>query len=200
MLGMENHPGLGRQAPEQILRLRQRADLPQLESLFRAAALHAFGDHGPEGLVESEGFRGQLSRATGAGQRCHRGPAALGDEKRLRKRLGERIEKAFSRWDNDRGRSEPQNGQEQGIANPWKRGTGTILKAWYAWQQFIAERDAVLVQGRQASQRCTQRRTQSTFRSSFVRPRTATSLLSPDVFGLAYRPGIWNQPAAAGAG
>lgn len=76
--------------------------------------------------------------------RAGAGAAGDVDEQRLRKRLDERIEKAFGRWNDDRGRPEPQNGQEKGIANPWKRGTGTILEAWYAWQVLLAERDAVL--------------------------------------------------------
>jgi len=72
------------------------------------------------------------------------GAAGGVDEQRLRRSLDEKIAKAFGRWDDERGRPERQNGQERGVANPWRRETGRILEAWYAWQRIVAERDEVL--------------------------------------------------------
>jgi DNA repair exonuclease SbcCD ATPase subunit len=76
--------------------------------------------------------------------RAGAGVAGDVDEQRLRQKLDDRITKAFSRWNDDRGRPESQNGQEKGLANPWKRGAGLVVETWYAWQRFVAERDAVL--------------------------------------------------------
>jgi DNA repair exonuclease SbcCD ATPase subunit len=70
--------------------------------------------------------------------------AADVDEQRLRRAVNERIDKAFGRWNDDRGRPERQSGQEKVLANRWINGVGTILKAWYAWQDVVAEQDDVL--------------------------------------------------------
>jgi DNA repair exonuclease SbcCD ATPase subunit len=80
---------------------------------------------------------GELLRAAAGGE-------ADVDERRLRQRLEERIAAAFGRWNDQRGRPEPQNGQERGIANPWKNGVGEILAAWYGWQTLVAEHDDIL--------------------------------------------------------
>lgn len=80
---------------------------------------------------------GELLRAAAGGE-------ADVDERRLRQRLDERITAAFGRWNDQRGRPEPQNGQERGIANPWRVGVGEILAAWYAWQTLVAEHDDIL--------------------------------------------------------
>jgi len=66
------------------------------------------------------------------------------DEQRLRQRLAEKIEDAFGRWDEVNGRPESQNGREKGLADPWKKGVGDILGAWYAWKKLLAERDRIL--------------------------------------------------------
>jgi DNA repair protein SbcC/Rad50 len=66
------------------------------------------------------------------------------DESALRRKLAERIEGAFGRWDEANGRPEPQGGKEKGIGDPWKRDVGNILAAWYAWKKLLAERDRIL--------------------------------------------------------
>lgn len=80
---------------------------------------------------------GELLRAGG-------GHEADVDEQRLRRGLDARIKSAFGRWNDERGRPEPQNGQEKGVANRWINGVGEILKAWYAWQELVAEHDELL--------------------------------------------------------
>ncbi|MFM8733676.1 MAG: ATP-binding protein [Pirellulales bacterium] len=70
--------------------------------------------------------------------------AADVDEQRLRMVLEQRIREAFSRWDDAGGRPEPQNGQDKGVANRWKRDVGHVLEAWYAWQAHEAGRRDVL--------------------------------------------------------
>ena len=74
------------------------------------------------------------------------GSAAAGevDEQRLRKVLEEKINSAFGRWDEERGRPERQNGMEKGVKDKWSRGAGEILKEWYAWQDLIAEREDIV--------------------------------------------------------
>ncbi len=72
------------------------------------------------------------------------GAAADVDEQKLRRLLDERIKTAFSRWDDASNKPERQNGQEKGVANPWKRDVGRILQAWYAWQCREAERREVM--------------------------------------------------------
>jgi energy-coupling factor transporter ATP-binding protein EcfA2 len=72
------------------------------------------------------------------------GAAADVDEQKLRRLLDERIGAAFSRWEDVNGRPEPDDGQDKGINNPWKRDVGAVLKAWYAWQTHEAERRGVL--------------------------------------------------------
>jgi exonuclease SbcC len=72
------------------------------------------------------------------------GAAADVDEQHLRRLLEERIDKAFSRWDDRRGRPERQGGQEKVGGERWKRAVGEILAAWYAWQDLEAERHEVL--------------------------------------------------------
>ena len=74
------------------------------------------------------------------------GSSAAGevDEQRLRKVLEERIDSAFGRWDEERGRPERQNGQEKGVRDKWSRGVGEILREWYAWQEIIAEREEIV--------------------------------------------------------
>ncbi|MCE9629158.1 MAG: AAA family ATPase [Planctomycetia bacterium] len=72
------------------------------------------------------------------------GAAADVDEQRLRRELEDRIKKAFGRWDDQRDRPERQAGQERGLGNRWMNGVGGILKAWYAWQELVAEHDEVL--------------------------------------------------------
>jgi hypothetical protein len=66
------------------------------------------------------------------------------DEQALRRRLAEKIDDAFSRWDDAHGRPEAQGGKEKGIGDPWKRDVGVILQAWYAWKTLLAERDRIL--------------------------------------------------------
>jgi exonuclease SbcC len=66
------------------------------------------------------------------------------DEQQLRQALEQRLEKAFARWDRHRERPEQQDGQEKGIANPWKRGAGTVTQAWYAWQTLVHEHASLL--------------------------------------------------------
>ena len=66
------------------------------------------------------------------------------DEQRLRQKLAERIKDAFGRWDDANSRPERQNGKEKGLADPWKRDAGAIVKAWYAWKQVLAERDRIV--------------------------------------------------------
>jgi len=66
------------------------------------------------------------------------------DEQALRRRLAQKIEDAFSRWNDANGRPEPQGGKEKGIGDPWKRDVGAILQAWYAWKTLLAERDRIV--------------------------------------------------------
>jgi DNA repair exonuclease SbcCD ATPase subunit len=66
------------------------------------------------------------------------------DEKALRRRVAEKIEDAFGRWDEANGRPEPQGGKEKGLADPWKKGVGDILHAWYAWKTLLGKRDRIL--------------------------------------------------------
>ena len=66
------------------------------------------------------------------------------DEQRLRQKLAEKIKGAFSRWDEENNRPQPQDGKEKGIADPWKREVGLILVAWYAWKKLLADRDRIL--------------------------------------------------------
>jgi DNA repair exonuclease SbcCD ATPase subunit len=66
------------------------------------------------------------------------------DEEKLKRKLEERIKKAFGRWDDSRGRPERQDGQERDLAYPWINGAGVIVKAWYEWQELVAEREDVL--------------------------------------------------------
>lgn len=63
-------------------------------------------------------------------------------EYRLREKLQDRIQRAFSRWDDQRCRPEPAaNGQERGIDNPWQRDAGRIVKCWYDWQRLIRKQE-----------------------------------------------------------
>ena len=66
------------------------------------------------------------------------------DEKALRRKVAEKIEEAFGRWDETNGRPEPQNGKDKGLSDPWKKGVGAILQSWYAWKKLLAERDRIL--------------------------------------------------------
>lgn len=66
------------------------------------------------------------------------------DEKALRRRVAEKNEEAFGRWDDANGRPERQNGKEKGLSDPWKKGVGEILNAWYAWKTLLAERDRIV--------------------------------------------------------
>lgn len=66
------------------------------------------------------------------------------DEKALRRKLTDKIDEAFGRWDDASGRPERQNGKEKGLSDPWKRDVGIILAAWYAWKTRVAERDRIL--------------------------------------------------------
>lgn len=70
--------------------------------------------------------------------------AADVDEQKLRGLLESRIGKAFSRWDDVRGRPEPKNHQEAVGANAWKREVGEILESWYAWQARVSEHEGIL--------------------------------------------------------
>lgn len=66
------------------------------------------------------------------------------DETALRRKVAEKIEDAFGRWDEANSRPEPQNGKEKGLSDPWKKGVGDILAAWYAWKKLQAERDRIV--------------------------------------------------------
>jgi len=66
------------------------------------------------------------------------------DETAMRRKVAEKIEDAFGRWDEANGRPEPQNGKEKGLSDPWKKGVGDILAAWYAWKKLLAERDRIV--------------------------------------------------------
>ena len=66
------------------------------------------------------------------------------DEQALRRRLAEKIDDAFGRWDDANGRPERQGGKEKGLADPWINGVGDILRAWYDWQELAAKRDHIL--------------------------------------------------------
>lgn len=66
------------------------------------------------------------------------------DETALRRKVTEKIEDAFGRWDEANSRPEPQNGKEKGLSDPWKKGVGDILAAWYAWKKLLAERDRIV--------------------------------------------------------
>ena len=50
---------------------------------------------------------------------------------KLERAINEQINAASLRWDLAAERPEKDNGKEKGIENPWKRGVGTLLKAWY---------------------------------------------------------------------
>jgi hypothetical protein len=78
------------------------------------------------------------------------------DETALRRKVAERIEDAFGRWDDANGRPERQGGRERGIADPWINGVGEILRAWYAWNTLLAERDRLLDRERQLDDVSTQ--------------------------------------------
>ena len=94
--------------------------------------LQAVGEH----AGELRDIR-DLMRAVGSA-------AADIDEQKLRQALEERLEGALGRWDLQRERPERQAGQEKGVANPWKRGAGTVTQAWYAWQKLVAEHQELL--------------------------------------------------------
>jgi DNA repair exonuclease SbcCD ATPase subunit len=66
------------------------------------------------------------------------------DEKALRRKVAEKIEDAFGRWDDANSRPERQNGKEKGLFDPWKRDVGEILQAWYAWKTLLEKRDRIL--------------------------------------------------------
>ncbi|MBL7193928.1 MAG: AAA family ATPase [Pirellulales bacterium] len=78
------------------------------------------------------------------------------DEQALRRKVAEKIEDAFGRWDDANGRPERQNGKEKGLSDPWKKGVGDILRAWYAWKILLAERDRILDRERQLDDISTQ--------------------------------------------
>jgi exonuclease SbcC len=86
---------------------------------------------------ELRDVRDLLSAAAGA--------AADVDEQKLRRLLGGRIDRAFSRWDESTGRPERQAGREKDLQDPWKRDVGEILAAWYAWQTHEVARGRVLM-------------------------------------------------------
>ena len=71
------------------------------------------------------------------------------DEQALRRRLTQKIDDAFGRWDDAHGQPERQGGKEKGLTDRWKNGVGYILEAWYAWKAFVAERDRILALERQ---------------------------------------------------
>lgn len=71
------------------------------------------------------------------------------DEQQLRRVLEKKIDDAFGRWDDERGRPARQAGKEKGLDDPWQKGAGAIVKAWYAWQGAVAECDDVLAIERQ---------------------------------------------------
>ncbi|NDC63438.1 MAG: hypothetical protein EBZ59_05505 [Planctomycetia bacterium] len=58
---------------------------------------------------------------------------------RLRAALAAKVQEHFGRWDRQRGRPELDRGRERGVAAPWERGAGRIVKAWYAWQERVEE-------------------------------------------------------------
>lgn len=62
----------------------------------------------------------------------------------LRERLGEKIEAALSHWDHQRGLPE----KAKGIEDPWKKGVGSVLAAYYAKETLA--RDARLAQSLEA--------------------------------------------------
>lgn len=58
---------------------------------------------------------------------------------RLKAALTQKIKAHFGRWATDRNGPELDKGRERGISDPWEKGTGAILRAWYAWQLKKAE-------------------------------------------------------------
>lgn len=92
--------------------------------------LHAIADH----AAELEDIRDILKA----------GGDADVDEQRLRRALDERIEAAFGRWNDTTCRPDRQAGQEKDLGNRWINGVGAILRAWYAWQEFVGEHEQLL--------------------------------------------------------
>jgi DNA repair exonuclease SbcCD ATPase subunit len=72
------------------------------------------------------------------------GAAGDVDEEKLRELIQDRVDKAFGRWDDERGRPQQQNGKEKGINDRWQKEVGGILKAWYEWQTLVTEHDEIL--------------------------------------------------------
>jgi DNA repair exonuclease SbcCD ATPase subunit len=66
------------------------------------------------------------------------------DEQALRRRLTQKIDDAFSRWDDANDRPQQQGGRVRGVTDPWINGVGDILRAWYAWKKLLKERDDIL--------------------------------------------------------
>lgn len=58
---------------------------------------------------------------------------------RLNRSIDDTLDEMSKRWDIDR--SGPEGGR--GVDNPWKKGVGTLLEAWYAHQGLVSERERV---------------------------------------------------------
>jgi len=58
---------------------------------------------------------------------------------KLERSINEQLSAVSSRWDLDAERPEKDKGKEKGIENPWKRGVGTLLNAWYEHEQLKSE-------------------------------------------------------------
>jgi hypothetical protein len=66
------------------------------------------------------------------------------DEQALRRKLTQKIDDAFGRWDDANDRPQQQGGRVRGVTDPWINGVGGILQAWYAWKKLLDERDRIL--------------------------------------------------------
>ncbi|MFM1995678.1 MAG: hypothetical protein RLZZ111_65 [Planctomycetota bacterium] len=76
---------------------------------------------------------------------------AAGDvgPERLRSALEQKIKDFFGRWERTTGRPALDGGRERGVKDPWLKLAGSIVKAWYAWQEKVEEHKELLEQERQ---------------------------------------------------
>ena len=62
---------------------------------------------------------------------------------KLERSINEQLNTVSSRWDIAAERPEKDKGKEKGIENPWKRGVGTLLNAWYEHERLRNELSVV---------------------------------------------------------